>query len=157
MVTRCPTAIISYINYDIDVIQKYSVQLVGYPFPEIISPHQIHTIDAIRMLRDALFTGTCHWINISAKEVHQHAVETTRRLDTGELVKKKRKERSDKGKKRGARTPANPSQEPSAKRHKVLPSKTKKSVRRQLPLSSETVPSDSDDSEASEPSGASDD
>ena len=163
MVSRRPTATMSYINYDTDVVQKYSVRLVGYPFPTVISPHQIHTIDAIQTLRDALHAGTCHWLSISGKEVHQHAIETTRRLDTGEIIKKRRKERSDKGKKKGPRTPrvaltsTTDDQEPPAKRHKaMLPPKTKTSVRNQLPLSSQNIPSDSDNPD-SEDSGASGD
>ncbi|KAF8798251.1 hypothetical protein BYT27DRAFT_7218520 [Phlegmacium glaucopus] len=99
--SRSLKAIMNYINYDIQVVQKHQCKLVGWTFNKFISPFDIHTIDDLRTLRDALHCGACHWVRMTKAEVSKHAADLVHREVTGEMIGKKRKERSDKGVKKG--------------------------------------------------------
>ncbi|KAF8815180.1 hypothetical protein BYT27DRAFT_7249426 [Phlegmacium glaucopus] len=81
--SRSLKAIMNYINYDIQVVQKHQCKLVSWTFNKFISPFNIHTIDDLRTLQDALRS------DLVCREV------------AGETIGKKRKERSDKGVKKG--------------------------------------------------------
>ena len=102
--TGVPTATMNYANYDTGIILKYKVKLQGWPHHKLVSPYDIHTIDELRNVRDALRCGSCFWMSISSREVTQHAKDVAEREAAGEVVGKKRKERSDKGTKKGPRT-----------------------------------------------------
>ena len=94
--------IMSYRHYDLDIIVKHKVMLVGWPpgFP-ITNPSSISTIDQIKSLRDALKVSDCHWVKMTKRQQEVHAREVKTRQAAGELaVVKTRKERSDKGKKK---------------------------------------------------------
>jgi hypothetical protein len=94
--------IMSYLHYDLDIIVKHKVMLVGWPpgFP-ITNPSSISTMDQIKSLRDALKVGDCHWIKMTKRQQEVHAQDVKTRQAAGELaVVKSRKERSDKGKKK---------------------------------------------------------
>ena len=94
--------IMSYLHYDLDILVKHKVKLVGWPpgFP-ISNPSSISTVDQIKSLRDALKVGDCHWVKMTKRQQDEHAREVKTRQGAGELAMvKKRKERSDKGKKK---------------------------------------------------------
>ena len=94
----------SYLHYDLDILVKHKVKLVGWPpgFP-ISNPSSISTVDQIKSLRDALKVGDCHWVKMTKRQQDEHAQEVKTRQGAGELAMvKKRKERSDKGKKKKA-------------------------------------------------------
>lgn len=159
--TGIPTAIMNYNNYDVNVVLKYKVRLAGWPLDKFISPYNFNTIDELRDLRDALRCGSCFWMGLSSREVAQHVKEMKERTEAGEVLGKKRKERSDKGSKKGPRKrPAgedevNSDDETPAKRRKVTSKKAKgstkgqqRSAKSQVPPTSEMIDSgviDSDD------------
>ncbi|KAF8518835.1 hypothetical protein BU17DRAFT_90632 [Hysterangium stoloniferum] len=89
----------SYIKYDCNIVSKYKVELVGWPASiKFANPSEIGTIDKIRTLRQALRVGDCKWIAQSQRQQAAHMEKLTVKEAAGELVVKKRKERSDKGK-----------------------------------------------------------
>ena len=102
-VSRSPKAIMNYVNYDTQVVQKYQCKIVGWTFNKFISPFDIHTVDDLRTLRDALRCGSCFWVRMTKSEVSKHAAEMVLREKAGEVIGKKRKQRSDKGVKKGSR------------------------------------------------------
>ena len=53
-VSRSPKAVMNYANYDMQVIQKYQCKIVGWTFNKFISPSDIHTVNDLQTLRDAL-------------------------------------------------------------------------------------------------------
>ncbi|KAF8808962.1 hypothetical protein BYT27DRAFT_7222761 [Phlegmacium glaucopus] len=80
------------------IMQRYQIKLVGWTFGlKIISPHNIHTIDDLRLLLEALCSGSCHWVHMSQVEMTKHEADYARRKANGEVVVKKRKQRSDNG------------------------------------------------------------
>jgi hypothetical protein len=93
----------NYNNYDVNVVLKYKVRLAGWPLAKFVSPYNFNTIDELRDLRDALRCGSCFWMGLSPREVAQHVREMNERTAAGEVLGKKRKERSDKGSKKGPR------------------------------------------------------
>jgi hypothetical protein len=91
----------NYQNYDTQIIQRLGVKLVGWTHHILVSPYEIYTIDDLRTLRDALVCGACFWMRLSKREITQHKADMERRELMGEVVTKKRKERSDKGVRKG--------------------------------------------------------
>ena len=102
-VTQNRSAVMNYVNYDTNVIQKYGTELVGWTFSKFVSPYEIHTIDDVRQLLAALRSGACHWKRLSKLELTRHAKGMEERLAAGETVGKKRKKRADAGVKKGPR------------------------------------------------------
>lgn len=151
-VAQSNIALMNYTNYDMNVVQKYSVKLVGWTYTRFVSPHDIHTIDDIRVLLAALRSGACHWMRLTKAQISTHAKEIEAREAAGETVGKKRKKRSDTGTKKGPRkrtvTDSNPAAEASRKRAKAV-SKSKEKAKAQLPPSGRSASVvDSDESEA---------
>lgn len=97
------TAAMNYQNYDSQIIQRLSVKLVGWTHHELVSPYEIHSVDDLRTLHAALVCGACFWMRLSKGEVSRHKADMDKREAAGEVVKKKRKERSDKGVRKGQR------------------------------------------------------
>jgi hypothetical protein len=132
----------------------------------LVSPYEIYTIDDLRTLHGALVCGACFWMRLSKREITQHKADIEKCEAMGEVVRKKRKDRSDKGvpkgpkKKQGAQEAGEDSDKdepeagPSKKRKvdtkgkgkgKVVATKMAKSAkaRSQLPPSNEFL-SDTD-------------
>jgi hypothetical protein len=92
----------NYVNYNVKVVQAYQVKLVGWTYSSFVSPGEISTVSDIQCLRDALKIGTCKWVHLTTHELNKHMEEYEKQCQAGEVVPKKRKECSDKGKKRKA-------------------------------------------------------
>jgi hypothetical protein len=103
-VSRTPKAVMNYVNYDSQVIQKYQCKIVGWTFNTLISPFDMNTVDDLRTLRDALRCGACFWVRMTKGEVSKHAADLVLREAAGEVIGKKRKQRSDKGVTKGLKT-----------------------------------------------------
>ena len=158
----------NYPNYDSKVIERYQTKLVGWTFSEFKSPFDIHTIDDVRVLLEALQCGKCYWVRMSKTDMNHHRAEIIKRKAAGEIVGKPRQPRSDKGTKRprksapGAGEGGDEDRAPPAKKQKKSKAGTKlvntatsgkkgsrKSKKKQLPpsrpISNEFVDSDSED------------
>src|SRR6266511_1699440 len=148
-VAQVNKAQMNYKNYDMQVIQKYGIKLVGWTYRTMACPSEIITIDDIRSLRDALRCGACHWIRLTKSELMKHAKEINARAAAGEVVGSKRKERSDKGVERGPRKKRAVAEKTPAWRgvpdkQKAAQGKGIRKTRTQLPPSKATI-SDSDE------------
>jgi hypothetical protein len=135
-ITGKKTIVMSYSNYDIDIRYKYQVELTGWPLHiPFSSPSQLTTSTALRAVRDALKTGICRWMPLS-KESKEALV---KRVESGEIAKKPRAARADKGVKRG----------PRARGKENIPPSTKTAARaravRSVPPSAPMVPENSDE------------
>lgn len=101
--SKLDTAAMNYQNYDTQIVERLGVKLVGWTYDKMVSPYEIYTIDDICLLHNALVCGSCFWMRLSKRQIHQHTEDMERREAAGEVVKKKRKERSDKGTAKGPR------------------------------------------------------
>ena len=138
----------NYVNYDVAIVEKHNVELVGWPSRiTFANPSVIGTVDDIRTLRGALVAGECKWITQSKRQQDLHAAMLKTKRGDGEIIGKKRKQRSDKGKKRTHKGGDDGSDgEPRPKKRRT-PTKSAKS---QLPptyKSNEVVHSDLDEGE----------
>jgi hypothetical protein len=95
--SKVASAAMNYQNYDTQIILRLGVKLVGWTHHILVSPYEIYTIDDLRTLHDALVSGACFWMRLSKREITQHKADIEKRESMGEVVRKKRKERSDKG------------------------------------------------------------
>ncbi|KAF8067517.1 hypothetical protein FPV67DRAFT_1449158 [Lyophyllum atratum] len=68
------------------------------------SPANISTMEEARMLRDALQSGECVWVKLTSREKEARAKSRKEKIASGEVVVKERKQRSDKGKRRGPKS-----------------------------------------------------
>jgi hypothetical protein len=93
-----------YVKYDQNIVTKYKVELVGWPASiKFANPSEIGIVDDIRKLRQALMVGECKWIVQSRGQQAAYTEKLARKVAAGEQVPKKRKQRSDKGKRRGSK------------------------------------------------------
>jgi hypothetical protein len=90
----------NYPNYDAKVIERYQTKLIGWTYHEFKSPFDIHTIDDVRILLEALQCGRCCWVRMTKNDISRHREDIIKRKAAGEMVGKKRQPRSDKGIKR---------------------------------------------------------
>jgi hypothetical protein len=94
----------SYIKYEIEIVTRHKVELVGWPSSiQFASPSVIGTIADLRMLRSALHAGECKWVTQSQGQQVAYAEKLAARVAGGESLVRKRKERSDKGKKKSGK------------------------------------------------------
>ena len=95
----------NYVNYDMKIIHKRHIRRIGWPTNiKFIPPSNLSCGDDVRFLLHALRTKKCRWVQLSADEVVDHMEDLQRRMDTGEVVGRKCKIRSDKDKKRQKNT-----------------------------------------------------
>jgi len=90
----------NYPNYDAKVVERYQTKLIGWTYHEFKSPFDIHAVDDVRNLLEALQCGRCCWVRMTKSEVSRHKDEVNKRRAAGEIVGKARQPRSDKGTKR---------------------------------------------------------
>jgi hypothetical protein len=122
----------NYVNYDIAIIQKHKVELVEWlamnPFA---NPLAIGTVGSVWMLREALTISECKWIAQTNHQQAVHAAMLKMKCNAGNTIGKKRKQQSDKGKKRSRQADGEASDgEPQQKKKCTTMSK---SVMSQLP------------------------
>ena len=154
----------SYTRYDVDIVQKLHVKLVGWPAGiPFASPSLIGTVGDVKILREALQSQECKWVSLSQRQREEHSAKLAAMTAAGTPSIKKRKQRSDKGSKRVKKTMASQDNEgqgeggagqveqgPSRKRLKTTteaPPPRPSSVKRMLPpmyKSNEFIDSDSD-------------
>ncbi|KAG6848529.1 hypothetical protein H0H93_016284 [Arthromyces matolae] len=145
----------SYEKYEVDIVEQYGVHLRGWPKGlKRQSPSKITNMGDARALHSALSAGECKWVTLTRQEKDARAKKRQDKIASGEIVVKKRKKRSDAGKKRGPRKANNGGDEDSDSDKENQP-KAKKRKRGSgnvaaklppMPKSKETVDtSDSDD------------
>jgi hypothetical protein len=102
MITNIPNLGMNYVNYKTSIVQKYHTQLLGWPSEiPFVNPHQLTSTAAAKSLLNALTVSTCKWVAMSKRQQREHAVMLAADVEGGRVVGKKRKVRSDKGKRRG--------------------------------------------------------
>jgi hypothetical protein len=90
----------NYANYDTAIVERYKVKLTGWTYEKFVNPSHIGTMAEICKLRDALKSGTCHWVRLNAEQALAHSNALQERRTNGETIGRPRRQRSDKGKSR---------------------------------------------------------
>ncbi|KAF7967193.1 hypothetical protein HWV62_35594 [Athelia sp. TMB] len=101
-----------YVNYE-KMVQVLKVALIGWPKTvKFASPSLIGTVGEMKVLRDNLKSGKCHWQKQTAAQLVARLTELEA---NGQTLTKKRKTRSDAGRPRNGKENAKPAQ----KKHKT--------------------------------------
>jgi len=129
MVSQAKIALMNYVNYDRKVINRYQMKLVGWTYHEFKSPFDIHTVDDVCTLLEALQCGRCHWVRMTKGDMGHHRDEVDKRIAAGETVGKARQPRSDKGVKRPQKKAPGTSEGASEKDNGAPPAKKQKMVK----------------------------
>ncbi|KAJ7270011.1 hypothetical protein B0H12DRAFT_1067443 [Mycena haematopus] len=95
-----------YVNYRLGIVYELGVELAGWPtWVDMVRPSKLSAENA-RDVWHKLRSGAIHWVTITKSQRDELGKELEQLRAQGPL--KPRKERTDKGKKRGARTKKNP-------------------------------------------------
>lgn len=64
----------NYASYEVAIISKYHVKLIGWPKDiAFTSPTKLTSIQQIREVVNALKCGDCRWMKLTAAEIKEHA------------------------------------------------------------------------------------
>ncbi|KAL0948657.1 hypothetical protein HGRIS_010460 [Hohenbuehelia grisea] len=122
LITKKPDINMNYINYETAIVSTYRIRLVGWP-------------------KDVKFTAPSLITSLKPEEVRTHQDALADRREAGEVVGKKRKTRSDKGKPRKSYAPRKSAKAKSTRSR----SGGKKSSRRREDNSEASATDDEDD------------
>jgi hypothetical protein len=97
-----PNAVMSYVNYKLDVVIRYGVILEGWPEGiDFACPSKLgNNLSVLNRLKDAIVPGTCKFRQLTTAEHRSFREEYERQLASGQLANPSRKTRKDAGKKR---------------------------------------------------------
>ena len=148
-ITRLSKITMHYVNYEDAIVQRHGVKLVGWTYSRFINPADINGVADIWTLRDALRSGACHWIRLSNQELQDRKADVEARRERGEVVAKKRKERSDKGMKRKRHTTTDENDPDGGGNGAELAKKrrTAKTLAQRIPPKSRAIIEDDEDEE----------
>ncbi|KAG2741137.1 hypothetical protein P692DRAFT_201684588, partial [Suillus brevipes Sb2] len=101
-VTSDPSAKMQWADYFRNVVQRYQVIVEGWPenIPFTNLSQSSSALQDLEMLFHRWDTGKIYWRTLSDDEFAQLRKEREDKLESGELVERRRRTRSDKGKKR---------------------------------------------------------
>ena len=69
MITNIPNLGMNFVNYKTSIVQKYHVQLLGWPSAiPFINPHQLTAVAPARSLLKALTVSICKWVAMSKRQ-----------------------------------------------------------------------------------------
>lgn len=97
-ITGNPKALMHYARYDEEIVQRYGIELQGWTYEQLVNPSTLSlSLPPLKELHDALVNGTCLFVKLSAAEKKAREAEYMAKIASGEVVSRKRKQRSDAG------------------------------------------------------------
>lgn len=92
----------SYQNYDVDIIQRHKVKIMGWPSSiPFMSPSSLNSMQNVRDLIDEFEAGSCRWVFVPADELKRHNQMLKEKEAAGQPAKRPRVRRKDAGLSRG--------------------------------------------------------
>ena len=82
----------NYENYELQIVEKHSVDLIGWPCTTFGNPGTIGRNNVFALLK-VLEAGTCHWTTLSPEELSERKERNQMREANGEQVYKPKKPR----------------------------------------------------------------
>jgi hypothetical protein len=90
-----------YVQYEEKIIQKYSIELVGWTPGQWKNPNDLgNSLPPLKELYDALVDDKCKFIKLTVEQSKNHRETYEQKIASGQVVVKARRQRSDKGKPR---------------------------------------------------------
>ena len=91
----------SYVNYEHDIVLEYSIILEGWTHLKWLNPRELGSgLLPVQTLFNAIQSGQCKFVKLSAQEHEARQAEHDHKILNREIQQCKRKEQSNKGKKR---------------------------------------------------------
>lgn len=79
-------------------MQRYGIDLQGWTYEKMTNPTNLSSsLPPLKTLRDALVTGTCKFVKLTAAEKKERETKYMASIASGEVELRKRKRRSDAG------------------------------------------------------------
>lgn len=76
-----------WVNYDRDIVQKFSIKLVGWTHSKFASPSTLGSnLGKLIELRDAIDSGNCQFVRITEQEKKKHKVDWAKKVADGEVT-----------------------------------------------------------------------
>ena len=87
-----------YTRYEEDIVQRYGIELQGWTYEKMMNPSNLSSsLPPLKTLRDALVTGTCKFVKLTAGGGKKREIEYMASIASGEVDLRKQKWRSDEG------------------------------------------------------------
>ena len=87
-----------YTRYEEEIVQRYGIELQGWTYEKLMNPSTLSSsLPPLKALHDALITGTCKFVKLTAAERKARETAYMAKIASGEVELRKRKRRSDVG------------------------------------------------------------
>ena len=107
-ITGNPKAVMRYVNYEEEIVIRYGIKLEGWTYENFKNPSELSSsVPPLRALSEAIDNGTCKFVKLTAAEKKKFEQEFNAKVQTGEVILRKRKIRKDAGKKKAKRRRTN--------------------------------------------------
>jgi len=107
-ITGNPKAVMRYINYEEEIVIRYGIKLEGWTYENFKNPSELSSsLPPLRALSEAIRNGTCKFVKLTAAEKKKFEQEFNAKVQTGQVILRKRKIRKDAGKKKAKRRRTN--------------------------------------------------
>lgn len=85
-----------YTRYEEEIVQRYGIDLQGWTYEKLMNPSTLSSsLPPLKALRDALVTGTCKFVKLTAAERKEREAAYIASIESGKVELQKRKRRSD--------------------------------------------------------------
>ena len=81
----------NYRNYEGKIVEKYGVELKGWPTSKICNPATLGGRPQLEKLLAALESGQCHWVVLTGNDMEERKKQNQAREERGEQVYRPRK------------------------------------------------------------------
>jgi hypothetical protein len=99
-------AMMHYTRYEEEIVQRYGIELQGWTYEKLMNPSKLSSsLPPLKALRDALVSGTCKFIKLTAAEKKKREAAYMASIASGEAELRKRKRRSDAGIRKKSKRP----------------------------------------------------
>ncbi len=93
-----PKATMQYTNYEVDIVIKYGIELVGWTHDKFCNPSELsNSLEPLRTLLDALNNQTCKFVKLSPQDRRAREAKYQADVASGSIPGKQRKTRKDSG------------------------------------------------------------
>ena len=91
-----------YVDYEEKIVQRYSIELVGWTYEKFVNPSELSTsLSGLQQLLDAINNETCKFVKLTPLQLHERRQELQKNISEGNVpAKKGRKPCNDRGIKR---------------------------------------------------------
>ena len=87
-----------YTHYEEEIVQRYGIELEGWPYEKLTNPSNLSSsLPPLHVLHDAIIGGTCKFVKLTVAEKKKREAAYVAKIKSGDVVLRKRKQRSDAG------------------------------------------------------------